>query len=326
MLTTSLRRAALLGLAIVAGAAPARAHEHMYIGSTAKGGGALVLDYDFARAFPLVPLPGTTRLIGTDPAFNAQVNDDPARGVYRLKDDTRVLWVLTAIDPGVTVPFNGTTLRAAGNSAAIGKMPYLHQHPQWTVEAPGAPGPWHLSFYVKARGYADSPVYTATLEIDLPPTTTSTTVVTIPGQTTTSTTTLPCVPAACDDRDPCTIDGCGADGCTHDPVTPPDTVYCRLQGLAGLLDDVPQESASTRRTLAQLYRTLATARTSLAKGLAGGRKTPRKFKKAAKQLSLFVTRLDQSVRHERMPADMADPLRALAAEAYDQLALLQAQQ
>ena len=326
MVTTS-RAVGLFVLMLMMGStSSARAHEHMYIGSTAKGGGQLVLNYDFARPFPVVPLPGTTKLIGTDPAFNAQVNDDPALGVYRLKDGVRVTWVLAAIDPGVTVPFNGATLRAAGNSAVIGKMPYLHQHPQWTVEAPGAPGPWHVSFFLKAQGYAQSAVYTGTIEIELPPTTTSTTVITIPGQTTSSTTTLPCSAAACDDRDACTIDGCGAEGCTHDAVGPPNTVYCRLQGLATMLDGVPQSSAPVRHTLARLYKGLTATRTSLAKALGGGPSAPRQFKKAAKQLSLFVTKLDQGVRRNRIPTDMADPLRALAADAYDQLALLQAQQ
>src|SRR5262245_65247659 len=68
-------------------AAPALAHEHMYIGSDQPHGGALVLRYDFNRAFPLSPDPTGDGFLGTDPAFNSQVTDDPASGIYRRSEE-----------------------------------------------------------------------------------------------------------------------------------------------------------------------------------------------------------------------------------------------
>src|SRR5262249_40506829 len=97
-------RSIMLGCAcaiVLAIAGTAAAHEHMYIASNQKHGGMLVLTYDFNRAFPLSPNPTGGGFLGEDPAFNAQVTDDPADGLYRLKNHTLVKMRLTAIDPGV---------------------------------------------------------------------------------------------------------------------------------------------------------------------------------------------------------------------------------
>ena len=53
-------RAVVRPLAVVpmlASATVAQAHERMYIDSVPSGSGSLVLRYDFARKFPLDPLP-----------------------------------------------------------------------------------------------------------------------------------------------------------------------------------------------------------------------------------------------------------------------------
>ena len=98
---------------------------------------------------------------------------------------------ITALDPGVTVNFNGIKMTAPGATAKIGRMPYLHQHPDWLLNVPdNVFGEYHLSFRVIAAGYRPSPSYTATLS-NIPVATTTTT--TIPGQT--------CLPGACDDHD-----------------------------------------------------------------------------------------------------------------------------
>ena len=169
-------QAIFAALVLVTVARSAVAHEHMYIGSTVSGGGSLVLRYDFARRFPLEPLPGSPgTYLGIDPAFNAQIFDDPANGIYRLPDGVRVTMQVTALDPGVTVNFNGTILKKAGNKAVVGTMPYLHQHPEWTLTVPeGVFGEYHLSFKVTASGFGASPVYTATLTNVAPPTTSTT--------------------------------------------------------------------------------------------------------------------------------------------------------
>ena len=66
----------------------AGAHEHMYIGSDRPHGGSLVLRYDFARKFPLVPAPDGNGFIGTDPAFNAQI-----RPIATLRAEAGILKV-----------------------------------------------------------------------------------------------------------------------------------------------------------------------------------------------------------------------------------------
>ena len=80
----------------------AEAHEHMYLASNAPRGGAVVVDYDFARAFPLAELANAAgKWIGVDPSFNSLVADDPARSLYRLKGGTKVSMKITVIDPSV---------------------------------------------------------------------------------------------------------------------------------------------------------------------------------------------------------------------------------
>src|SRR5262249_20157599 len=169
-----------------------------------------------------------------DPAFNAQVTDDPADGIYRLKNHTRVKMEITAMDPEVSINFNGTMLKGPGDKAKIGRMPYLHQHPQWMLNVPaGVTGDYHFSFRVSASGYRPSQSYVATV----------TNVV----ESTTTTTTLPgpgCTAGSCDDKDACTIDSCVAGACRHDEAMGVDAVRCRLARLTAALDDVRPTTAS----------------------------------------------------------------------------------
>src|SRR5262249_18186489 len=109
-------RSIMLGCAcaiVLAIAGTAAAHEHTYIASKQKHGGRLVLTYDLHRAFPLSPDPTGSGFLGEDPAFNAQVTDDPADGLYRLKNHTLVKMRITEIDPGVSVGFAKTPLSKA---------------------------------------------------------------------------------------------------------------------------------------------------------------------------------------------------------------------
>ncbi len=308
-----MRTAFLVGTLVVLVTAPAaRAHEHMYIGSNRPHGGTLVLRYDFTRAFPVVPLPNGTGFIGTDPAFNAQVTDDATDGIYTLKNHTHVKMQLTAIDPQLTVNFNGVIMKAPGDRASIGRMPYLHQHPQWTLDVPpGVTGDWHLSFRVLAKGYQPSQPYTATV----------TNIV----EVTTTTTTLPgpgCAEVGCDDHDGCTADSCVAGTCHNDPLTGVDAVRCRIAKVQAELDDVRPTTAKGRRALARMFKVVNTVEPALQAVAAGGADAPRKLRRAEKQLNRFSTLVDAAQHVGAMDSGDGDTLRTLAGDAYDQLVLL----
>jgi hypothetical protein len=310
MRSTVLRNAALVLLLAVA--PRAFAHEHMYIGSTQPHGGSLVLSYDFTRDFPLVPAPDGVGFIGTDPAFNAQITDDPANGIYRLKPGTTPKMQITALDPGVTVNFNGIKMTAPGATAKIGRMPYLHQHPDWLLNVPdNVFGEYHLSFRVIAAGYRPSPSYTATLS-NIPVATTTTT--TIPGQT--------CLPGACDDHDACTVDSCVGGACQNEPATGIDAVRCRMIPLSNALDDIRPTTRPAQRVSNRLRSVFNSVEPALDAIAAGGKDAPRKLKKAERQLNRFSAVVDRGVELRVLVPDQGDSLRVLAGNVYDQLVLL----
>ena len=312
-------RSIVATVAMLGAVCPALAHEHMYIASTAAHGGALALSYDFTRAFPVVPLPGSDQYLGTDPAFNALLTDDPAHGLHALPKGTVVKWEITAMDPEVSVVFNGKTMKV-GSRAKIGKMPYLHQHPEWYLTLPpGVMADHQLSFRVLAKGYQPSPAYTGTLHPQLPDSSTTTT--TTPGGGST-TTTIACVPPTCDDGDECTVDTCQADGCHHDDAVDVLAVTCRLDGFSAMLDGVPQTSLGVRHTLAKLYRMVGAAQRGIAKASAGGPAGARALKRAQAKLSHLVDVIDGAVKRNQISATTADALRTLASAAYDKAVLL----
>jgi hypothetical protein len=290
----------------------ARAHEHMYIGSDTPHRGKIVLRYDFTRKFPLAPVPNGTGYIGTDPAFNAQVTDDPADSIYTLKKGTRPKMVIVSLDPGVTVNFNGVKMTKPGDKAKIGRMPYLHQHPQWLLDVPpGVYGDYHLSFRVIAHGYAPSDAYVGTLTNVAAPTTTTTT---LPGET--------CTPGECDDHDGCTIDTCVGGACQHDPATGVDAVRCRLALLTDGIDDVRPATAKGRHVVARMFAVVNKIEPALEAYTAGGSDAPSRLKRAVRALNNFSTIVDRGVRGQVIASDTGDRLRTLAGDTYDQLVLL----
>ena len=301
--------AALLTAVIVT---TASAHEHMYIGSDRPKGGALVLRYDFTRAFPLVTAPSGNGFIGTDPAFNAQVTDDPSTGIYRLKPGTVVRVQLMGADPGVSVDMNGAKLTAPGDTAKVGRMPYLHQHPQWLLQAPsGVTGTFRLSFRVLAAGYKPSIVYGALMSNVAEPTTTTTT---LPGQT--------CAPGSCNDGDGCTIDSCVGGACRNDPATGIDAVRCRMAPLSNMLDSVRPATARGRRSVQRLYKAFNSVGPALDALTAGGAGAKRLLGRATRSLNHFAALVDRSARVQGVDPAQADALRRLAGNVYDQLVLL----
>jgi hypothetical protein len=284
----------------------------MYIGSDRPHGGTLLLRYDFTRDFPLVPSPDGHGYIGTDPAFNAQVVDDPADGIYRLKNHTPVKMQITALDPPVFVNFNGIKMTAPGAKAKIGRMPYLHQHPQWMLDLPPATyGLYHISFRVLAPGYHPSAVYTGTLN-NFPVATTTTT--TLPGGN--------CTPGQCDDGDPCTVDTCVGGACQHVPATGVDAVRCRLAKLSAELDDVRPTSRLGQKIVGRLFNAFNTVEPALDAIASGGPDAARRLKRALKDINRFSTIVDRGVSLGVIAGDDGDALRQLAGDVYDQLILL----
>jgi hypothetical protein len=316
-------------LAVTLAPTPAGAHEHVWIGSTAKNGGSLAVQYDFGRAFPTVPLPGSTGFIGVDPAFNTFPADSP--GFFRPKAGTNVFMEIVAIDPAITVELNGKTLRAPGDRAKVGTIPYLHQHPQWNLRPPaGVVGNWYFSFRVTSptEPYKPSPVYTAAVT-NVPATTTTTTTPdswtttsTDPSVATTTTTEPPCTAAACADGDGCTDDVCVSGTCTHTDRVGFDAVDCRLARLrAGLGDTSP-----LKRSGARMYRQMGRLldRTAALVGSAGGARASartRSLDRAHKALDRFYAMAVTGAKQGKLPAEDSARLEGLATDAMDKIAL-----
>ena len=143
----------------VAGPAAAQAeHEHMLIGSTAPGGGSVILQYDFTR-LTVVEAPTFSSI---DPSFAPQLVDDPSVPIYALTAGTAVRVEIVALDDGTSLTVNEATLDRPGDRKKIGDAPVLHDHVTWALDVPsGVIGDFHISFKIVASGpYADSPVYT----------------------------------------------------------------------------------------------------------------------------------------------------------------------
>jgi len=139
----------------------------MQIWSTADGGGALAVEWDFEnRKLPLAEITCSASQClynSIDPGFIAQTEAVPGSGYYRLVDGTEVTIHIVSLDPGVNIQLNGHKLAAAGDSATLGTMPTIHSHPSWQLKVPpDEVGEYLVSYQLTAdSGYADSPVYTA---------------------------------------------------------------------------------------------------------------------------------------------------------------------
>jgi hypothetical protein len=344
-------RLLLPALVLVAAArSVAGAHEHMPIASTAPGGGSLVLAYDFSRQSVVAPGPGAGEYSGDDPGFNALLADDPAAGLYRLKDGTHVSAVLVARDPEVTMAVSGKELRDPGDKVQIGSqgMPYLHIDVAWTLTLPsGVTGYYQVSFRITASGYGQSPVYTDTVTNIVQVTTTTTVAVTTTsattgptmpgetsttttvqeGETTTSTTAGSSVPGSststtlpgcgCEDDDRCTNDVCASDGCRH--LLPPGAAAasCRLDALSMALETLPSDTRAERRLAAKLRKMVQAAGRTIER--AGTKR--RALDRAAASLRRFVA-LVGGKQGARLDAGVAGQLTALARQAQDQIGVL----
>src|SRR5581483_10269805 len=142
-------------------------------------------------------------------------------------------------------------------------------------------------------------------------TTTATTTVTLPATSTTAVTTtttlaspVACVagvPQACDDGDPCTLDGCVGGFCTHEALDGLAAVDCRLATLASLL--VP--GSAPRPLLRRLRARLAAARALV---------------RATRALGAFIATAEGGMTHHRLERGFGGRLVDLAIAAASHLA------
>lgn len=202
MRTRRLPAVILLASVLAAPCAYAQHEGDMLIASTASGGGALALRYDFAqvvRTSLSFAGPTSSLFSTTDPGWDTLVT--AGDGFFPLPAGVPVTVEITAIDPDVSLKVGPSTLDAVGESRLLGTTPSVHVHPSWQLVLPnGTTATRTVSFKLTttAPGYAASASYTATLTNLPEPTTTtttttstSTTTTTVPTTTTTSTTTVP---------------------------------------------------------------------------------------------------------------------------------------
>ena len=144
----------------------------LLLASTADGGGALAIEYDFSvpvRLTPDVTVGDLARYSAIDPFFQIFEDDDPSESLYRIDDGAEVVFELVAIDPAIGVRVNGVNLLEAGNTVVIGTMPDLHADPEWQLTLPvGEVECRQLAFRLVATEaqYGPSETYTMTLTND----------------------------------------------------------------------------------------------------------------------------------------------------------------
>ncbi len=167
-----------LALAFHATAFAQHDHSDLEIGSSASGGGDLIVEYPFSE-LPVVRVtdsgfPGL--FTSTDPGFTPALDEAP--DLFELSLGTEVDFEITDIDPGISLQMGMTLLENVGDTATIGTHDFLgdpessslHQHPtfQLLLSAPGdtfAEG--RFSFKLREGssgvGYGDSEIHTLKL-------------------------------------------------------------------------------------------------------------------------------------------------------------------
>jgi hypothetical protein len=149
----------------------------MALASTADGGGALTIEFDFDTVIPvsfLTEVSGTSVYTATEPGLDALEADEPLENLYVLDDTTQVSVEITALDPGKTaMNLNGTLLDTVGESVVLGTQGAappndLHHHPELQLllmMAPGEYGEGTISFKLTTTSgsYTESESYTLKL-------------------------------------------------------------------------------------------------------------------------------------------------------------------
>lgn len=173
---------ALFGLAAACGPGPPPAaffedsHLDLSMASTARGGGALAVDYDFAAVVPVYFSEcfggsgsncegGVAVYSSESPGFGALENDEPDEGFYALNLGVTPRFEVVAVDPGTSLFIEGVLLDEPGESVALPPTPNLHAHGAWQVAVDDPDDrlrTFTMSFRVTttAAEYAESELYT----------------------------------------------------------------------------------------------------------------------------------------------------------------------
>ncbi len=147
----------------------------MLIGSSAVGGGQLLLDFDFGPTPDVIVSPfldlgnGNTLYTSTEPGFDAALTEIP-EGVYQLTNNVQVSIKLLAFDAGAALQVNGIVLDQVDETAVYATYDGdegLHGHPIFRLIIPtGNTGNYDLTFQLlQSNGstYSASESYTLTL-------------------------------------------------------------------------------------------------------------------------------------------------------------------
>ncbi|MBI3786483.1 MAG: hypothetical protein HY270_24100 [Deltaproteobacteria bacterium] len=132
------------------------------IWSATDGGGRLVVESDFltekVQTFQSFCAPDNSQCLYTtiDPGFMAPTQNVAGDPNFRLADGTKVRVVIVNAPSGLSLNVNGQKLSQPGESALLGTMPTIHNHPSWQLVVPGGRyGDYNLSFKLTT----DSPAY-----------------------------------------------------------------------------------------------------------------------------------------------------------------------
>jgi uncharacterized repeat protein (TIGR04052 family) len=155
-------------------------HREVFIGSSAEGGGALVLHTDDEvedpiPAFAADCLGGTgeectggTRIFSTvNPGISPLEESEPEESAFTLVDETPVTFEVTAIDAGLTMRLGATTLDSAGDTALMGSSPEFHADFEAQLALPGGAAPtgtYSVTFKVTTTSATYQPSETLTLK------------------------------------------------------------------------------------------------------------------------------------------------------------------
>jgi hypothetical protein len=144
--------------------------ECLQIWSTADGGGALTVTSNFltkkVQTFESFCVADRSQCLYStiDPGFMAPTDDAPPSGNYRIVDGTRVRVVLVSTQASLSLNVNGQKLSQPNESALLGTMPTIHNHPSWQLVVPGDEvGDYPISFKLTS----DSPFYAESAPITL---------------------------------------------------------------------------------------------------------------------------------------------------------------